>query len=323
MTSPKLPTRPSDTWDCEFIFESAHDVRAVSARGGLVMAGGDELYMVRPGAQGMASRARPQDMGQVVAVASEPRAPFRYAFATAEMVVLFMKSEQGEQTVRLRPMLSGASPTHIAWGPAEGANALWIRWSDGAVVRTNRDMSSVDVLDVQPMDALAADGNGVIAMVSFAEPEPRAYTSKDGESFQFRPLGVELKPADHVFMAVADEAVAYAIKGVGAFMSRAVEVPFTRSEPLGAAGPVEFQGESSDAALLGASRYARYASIVRVDREGAALRIADFGSDDAPAPEITCLSWDASRRVVWGASPQMGIVRCTEPSAKHGKIALS
>ena len=37
--------------------------------------------------------------------------------------------------------------------------------------------------------------------------------------------------------------------------------------------------------------------------------------------EISGLAWDASRQMIWGASPQMGLVTCTAPGGK--KLALS
>jgi hypothetical protein len=105
----------------------------------------------------------------------------------------------------------------------------------------------------------------------------------------------------------------------GVFVSRAAEAPFVACEPLATAGPIDFEGVSSDAALFGATRHAGIVSITRVDHEGAALRIADFSSDGGVVPELTAISWDASREMVWGASPQMGLITCTAPSAKHGR----
>jgi hypothetical protein len=122
---------------------------------------------------------------------------------------------------------------------------------------------------------------------------------------------------------VADEAVAYAVEGTGAFVSRARDAAFTPCEPLATAGPIDFQGTTSDAPLLGATRFAAFLSIIRVAPDGAAMRIADFGSDDSPPPDLTGLSWDVARHAVWGASPQMGIVQCKAPSAKQGAKALS
>jgi hypothetical protein len=321
MSSPRLPSRPGDTWECTFLFDTARDVRAVSCRGGLVVAGGDELYLLRPGAQNMASRAPPLDIGPIRVAAAEPRSPWRYAVATEELVAVFARTKEGDQIIRLRSTLPGCAATHLAWGRDGRSSALYIRWSDGAVVRMMQDMSGFETIDLTPMDAIAADDAGVLGMASFALPAPRAYVTRDGENLEFRPLDCAVEPSQHVHLAVADVAIALAIEKGGAFVSRSQEEPFARSEPLATAGPIAFEGASRDAALFGATHLAGVASIIRVDRHGAAVRIADFGSDDALPPELTALAWDASRHMVWGASPQMGLVSCTAPSAKRGKKA--
>src|SRR5262249_13826778 len=129
---------------------------------------------------------------------------------------------------------------------------------------------------------------------------------------------------EHVHLAVADMAVAFAVEGDGVFVSRGQDEPFARCEPLAGAGPVEFEGSSSDAALFGTTHAAGFVSIIRVDQEGAAVRIADFGSDAGPRPDLTALSWDATRKTLWGASPQMGLISCAAPSAKgKKKVTLS
>ena len=321
MSNARLPTRPADAWECSFLFDTARSVHSVSCRGGLVVAGGDELHVLRAGAQSMASRASPLDIGPLLVTAAEPRAPWRYAVASKEMVAVFFRTDQGDQVVRLHATPPGPSATHLAWGRDGHASALYIRWDDGAVVRMKQDMSGVDTTDLPPMDAIAADNAGVLAMVSFAPPTPLVYVTGDGENLELRQLDLRGDPSQHVYVAVAEAAVAVAVGHGGAFVSRAVEAPFVLCDPLAAAGPIEFEGATSDAALLGAAHQGGVASILRVDPEGAAVRIADFGSDAGVAPELTSVGWDASRQMVWGASPQMGLVTCTAPSAKRGKKA--
>ncbi len=302
------------------MFDTARDVQSVSCRGGLVIAGGDELHLLRPGAQSMASRPPPLDIGRVRVAAAEPRAPWRYAVASEEMVAVFYRTEQGDQLLRLRGTLAGRVATHLAWGRDGSASALYIRWDDGAVVRVKQDLSGVDTPDLPPMDALAADSAGVLAMISFAPPDPRAYVTRDGEQLEYRSIAGAVGPPQRVHLAVADTAVAYSIDDGGALVSRASEAPFERYEGLATAGPIEFEGPFSDAALFGATRAGGIVSIVRVDAQGDAIRIAELGSDAASvSPELSALSWDGSRHMLWGASPQMGIVTCTAPDAKRGK----
>jgi hypothetical protein len=321
MPPPRLPSRAGDAWDCSFLFESARDVQDVSSRGGLVVAGGDELHVLRPGAERMASRPPPLDIGPIRVAAAEPRAPWRYAVASAEMVAIFYRNEQGDQIMRLRCAPPRPAATHLAWGRVGGASTLYIRWDDGAVVRVKQDLSGIDAPDLPPMDAIAADAAGILALISLEASTALAYVMRDGEHLASRPLpeGMLRTPSLRVHLAVADAAVAFAVGDGGAFVSREHEAPFVRCEPLAKAGPVEFEGATSDAPLFGATSGAGVASIIRVDREGTAVRVADFESDAAGAPTLAALAWDGSRHILWGASPQMGLVTCTAPDAKHGK----
>src|SRR5262249_9019615 len=132
---PRLPTRKSEAWECGFLFDAVRDVRSVSCRGGLVVAGGDELHLLRPGEQRMASRAPPLDIGPIRAAAAEPRAPFRYAVASADLVAVFYRTPEGDQIMRLRSTPPGPVATHLAWGREGTESALYIRWDDGSVVR--------------------------------------------------------------------------------------------------------------------------------------------------------------------------------------------
>lgn len=51
---------------------------------------------------------------------------------------------------------------------------------------------------------------------------------------------------------------------------------------------------------------------------GDGLVYAVAEGSDGPPPEISGLMWDASRRVLWIASPQAGLVMCSAPDAKAG-----
>jgi hypothetical protein len=175
------------------------------------------------------------------------------------------------------------------------------------------------------MDAIAADEDGVLAMISFAAPS--AYVTEDGENLDLRALGADLAPpaasgnAPPTYLAVAGRAVAFSAAG-GAFVSRAPEAPFVRCADLATAGPLAFEGPSSGAALFGAINQPARTSILRIGADGDAARIADFGAEAGPPPEITALAWDGSRQMIWGGSPQMGLVTCTAPGAKGGKKAV-
>jgi hypothetical protein len=322
MLHPRLPTRTADAWDCSFVLEQARYVRGVNGRGGLVVAGGELLYMIRPGAERMMSREPPLDIGTVRIAAAEARPPWRYAVASDELVAIFYKTKTEDAIVRLRPAEHGGTATHLAWAREGNGSALYIRWDDGAIVRTKADMSGVDVLDVDPIDAIASDSSGALAMVCFVEDGCRVYLTRDGNKFEYNELELPGDTDSDVHLAVADQAVAISIGQGGAYVSRSAGAPFVRCEQLGAAGAIEFEGASSDAALFGAVQTGTVTAILRVDKDGGAMRIAEFESEGGPVPEITALSWDASRHRLWGASPEMGLVTCTAPSAKGAKKAL-
>jgi hypothetical protein len=320
MSKPRLPSRPADTWEGGFLFDSPRLVNSISARGGLVIAGGEDLYLLRPGAEGMLTRPATEAFGCIEVAAAEPRAPRRYAVSSEEMITVFYRKGGEDQILRLRPQTPGALVTHLAWGGTSGLCALYLRRDDGSVARLKSDLSDLEELDLPSMSAIASDETGVIAMISF-EPEPRAYVTRDGEAMQFRSFDHDADPSQIVYLAVADTAVAFAVENEGAFLSRKQEDPFLACEALAGAGPVEFEGSSSDAALFGGVLHASMASIDRVDRDGAAIRIAEMGSDTLGPPVLQALSWDASRRKLWAASGVAGIMTSTAPSAKRGKKA--
>ncbi len=321
MLHPRLPTHTTDAWDCGFVINPPRYVRGVSGRGGLVLAGGELIYMLRPGAETMVFREPPLDTGTVVVAAAEPRAPWRYAVASETLVALFFKNHKEDALVRLRPPDPNVTATHLAWARDGGDMVLFIRWSDGALVKTKPDMSGVDELDLPPMDAIASDASGVLALGSFMDGGCRVYLTRNGRDLEYHQLDAPLDPDGHLHLAVADRAIAAAVDRGGAHLSRDGGASFARCEQLATAGPLEFQGSTTDAALLGVCATAALTSIVRVDRDGSAARIVEFGSDGGPVPELTDISWDASRQRVWGASPQMGLVACTAPGAKARKKA--
>ncbi len=292
----------------------------------MLIAGGDQLYLLRPGGQKLVTRPPPLDIGPIHVAAAEPRAPFRYAVASEGMVAVFFKNHQGEQILRLRPSEPGMMATHLAWALSSGVFTLFVRWDDGSIMRLHPDLSGGDPLALPSMDAIAADQSGTLALASFDEDEPRVFVTKDGETLFGREVLEEiLIPTEQrVHLAVADQAVAFAVDDGGAFVSRGPEAPFVACAPLANAGPVAFEGFTSDAALFGAVQGPSFASLVRVDEKGASVAIAELGNDAGESPRLVDLTWDSSRRVLWVASPEIGIFSCTAPSAKgKKKVQLS
>ena len=87
-------------------------------------------------------------------------------------------------------------------------------------------------------------------------------------------------------------------------------------------GPIAFQGERI---LFAAYNVEGQVNLLRFVRGGGVTRIARFGLDDAregtPAT-VTGLAWDEERRALWAASPELGLLRLTEPKAAKKKPIL-
>jgi len=325
MLHTRLPNR-NEAWDCSIFIEPAPVIHGVSGRGGLVIACGADLFMLRPGAEQMLYRESFLDDGEMVVAAVEARSPWRYAVASNTMVAAFFKHE-GEDSIVKLSATDEIPATHLAWGRSGDATVLWIRWADGVVVRTTPDMTSVEVLDLGGIDALASDADGNVALASlssFDDGRCRVYRARGSSRLAFHDFDPDLPhpqphpPSGHpMHLAIAGDAVAVSTDRGGVWLSRSQDDPFVKCDHLRTAGPVEFDGPTSDANLFGVVVEESMGAIVRVEEDGGALRIAEFGhTKGGPLPRIAAISWDSTRQRLWVASPEMGLFTCTDPTAK-------
>jgi hypothetical protein len=327
MSKPKLPSRSSEIWEGGFVLEQPRDVQGIHAAGGLVVAGGAELYLLKPADETWKMRPLLEGMGAVYAVAAEPRGARRYAVVSEQMLTLFFKNKQGDQILRLTPKGPGARVSQLAWGGVKGPCALWLLHDDGSLLRMKPDLSDLEELDIEEMAAIAADDSGVVALMARSSDNPRVYVTRDGSAMSFRHVTEELPDDASIEIAVADTAVALVIDQKRVLLSRSVEDPFQPVEALASpegrgwkTGPVVFQGATSDAALLCARWEDDMVRVMRVDPSGAAMSIIEMGgSEELDPPEVASLTWDASRQTLWGASPNVGIFKSMAPSVKGKK----
>src|SRR5262249_34137477 len=80
-------------------------------RRGLVMGGGDALFLLRPGAKAWLGRDVPQGLGAILAAAAEPARPFQYAVSfqgTAPGAALFCACQDRTTTAIHRVDAGGA-----------------------------------------------------------------------------------------------------------------------------------------------------------------------------------------------------------------------
>lgn len=332
MSTPKLPSHAADVWEGGFLSTEPREVRAIDARGGLVVAGGADLYLLRPGQESWRMRPPPEDIGPMHAVAAEPRGPRRYAVAAEKMLAIFFKAQGSDQILRLKPQGASVKAVSLAWGSRRGPCSLWVANDDGELLRMKPDLSELEPLDVPGIAALASDEAGSVGLVSLLSDPQLVYVTHDGATLAYRVLAPEIDPEASVQIAVAEDAVALLVDEEYVLLSRAPKDPFVRVEALDfpkdkgwTLGPIAFQGATSDAALFCGRWEGGVSRIIRVDPAGNATSILEMGStEDLGAPEIASLSWDASRQTLWGASPVAGIFHQVAPGPKgRKKISLS
>jgi hypothetical protein len=319
MRKPQLAHREEDVWTGGPVLDPPRLLRDVNGAGGHVIAGGDVLLGLRPGAENVGIRPDNDDLlGTLIAVAAEQGPPWRFAVASAGGITLL--GLPNGQKLTLTAEGEESDVTHMAWANLGKEKVLYIRWAGGTVGRLRLDLGTIEELHVMPMDAIASDRNGSLVMIAARcdAKDAHALWTPDGLRLEERPVAVTFDGGDpdvRVHLAVADTAIAYAVDGKGTHVSRGIDEDFVPCEGL-TGGALAFQGTTADAAIFGVSWNKIVCGIDRVDAKGAAQRIIEMGSDQADAPSIVAIQWDQSRHALWGASPEVGLLRSNEPKAK-------
>jgi hypothetical protein len=329
---------PDDFWEASFVFDPPTPVRVVSALSGLVIAAGDALHMLRPGDQRLLSRGLPPDFA-VAAVAAEPWSPFRLAIASRGRLGIYTGKQPDEAIIEAQFSIPEADATHLAWARHDGETMLYFRQANGEVGRLRPETSAIEAIACANMAAIAADANGSLAMISILPPdEAEVSITPDGKTWDERCMVVipvdgddpEAEPdpdeeADegmHVHLAISGKAVAYSIANWGAYVSwkknTEDETKDFDSPPGVFWGPIALQG---DEGIFAAYNVEGQVRILHHVRGGGATRIARLGVGEdwegVPAT-VTGLAWDEERRVLWAASPELGLIKLTEPSWAQG-----
>ena len=135
-----------DFWACAFVPAPAPRVRFVSAAGGLVIAAGDALHMLRPGSQRLRSRALPGDM-EVLAVAAEPWSPYRFALATPKWVGVYTGHRPYEPVCEVTFKNPKVGATHLAWTRRDGQPMLCVRQRNSELTQVDLTEGSMSAID--------------------------------------------------------------------------------------------------------------------------------------------------------------------------------
>ena len=311
-------------------------MRFVSAAGGLVIAAGASLHMLRPGSQRVRSRALPPDL-EVLAIAAEPWSPYRLAIASATSVGIYTGHQPHQPVREMQYTDPELAATHLAWSRSDGATVLYLRQRTGEVARINVDAASADTFTGwPPIAAVAGDAGGAVAMMNLVPVEPAtvgdAWILPAGATESTR-RWVDCEPSDDeppctVHLAVHGGAVAYSIDPIdpldyGGHAETSWEDGDEDGDSSFEMAPGVFMGPiafASEREIFAAYNVEGQVNVLRHVRNGSFTRIARFGLDDAwegtPAT-VTGLAWDEERRALWAASPELGLIKLTEAGGER------
>ena len=350
MAPARLPRYRADAWAGGFAVASPVYTGSISAVDGTVVAATELIYRLRPGAAGFQTREPPEGMGDVVAVAVEPRRPGseqRIAVATMHELHLYgaegiasvpFPEDHGEVVELLWGPMLWTPPRWAPDPPGEPIDVLYARCTDVLLqlVPDGGPSGTFMQLDgpVARARALATDHAGGFAFACLDEEtwqvEVWTLAEREPQLWHYRSLAAPTV-FDDVGLAIAGKSLAVSFDFDGVWMTRdCKEHPFTELEDLRgpldphdrcSAAAIAFEGSADDAALFAAVQDTRTMQhIVRVDAEGRAQRIAEVevaGGDEERLilPPVRALAWDATRRTVWSATGRAGIMCSTAPGA--------
>jgi hypothetical protein len=333
---------PDELWVVDFAVTPAAGARGprfVSAAGGLVVAVGESLHMLRPGSQRLRSRPLPADL-EVVAVAAEPWSPYRLAIASPESVAIYSGHRPHEPSMNAVSVDPEHSATHLAWTRSQGKTVLDLRLRTGELMQLNLDDLTTATFGDLRVQAIASDATGTLALLDLAPVEPNnvgdvRFLGVDGVEGNARWIDCGSLDNDDgvtwtIHLALCGKAVAYAVdpSDHDAYSGDA-NVSWEEDEDDGhsfKSGPGVFQGPiafQNERVIFCAYNVEGRVSVLRWERDGSFTRIARFGMHDdfvegTPAT-VTALAWDEERRVLWAASPELGLIKLTEPPRQRAQ----
>ena len=340
-----LPRHRSDAWLGGLAIDSPGYVTRIAAAGGTVVAAAaGRIYRMRPGATRFESREIAAGDGDVLCVAAAPHRagrPGRFAYATCPHG---LHVHDGEGLASVEFPDDHGEIVQLTWAPlltdGDATVCPHVRFDDGLLLRLRQDdgggppvFETVKWPGAPHVLDTAVDEAGGAAVAAYDEEngdiDVWILTDPAANQFGVRPLEAPCFPGA-TRIAVAGMAVAVSFEGGGVWLSRDVrEHPFVELEELRGldmlrggtgAGAIAFEGAGVGAALFAAvCDTPDRSSIVRVDAEGRAQRIAELtreGQDPYPnLPMIPQLTWDATRRTLWAAAGHAGVMCATAPGS--------
>ncbi len=318
---------------------------SIAAADGLVVGGGYRIHRLLPGGTHFQQRDVPEGFGDVLCNAVEPRRPGHpQRFAAATIDALHVFDGKAVASVPLSP--DEDEPRQILWAPravdGDPTYVLYVRFDQRVLQLVPARAPGSVPFDIHPLegtfaalDGIATDGAGAIAYAIFDEDTSNldVWLAADLEAGQWlrRSVPVDWADSRRIELAVAGRAVAVSFETGGVWLTRDItdhdfaEVEVLRSMPwvpggTPRGGAIAFEGSARGAALFGAVRESEtLTQLARVDADGGALCIGEV-NENAGAPHgglgpIQAMAWDETRRTLWSAAGNAGILCTTAPGA--------
>jgi hypothetical protein len=297
----KKPKLAELTWTMREVLDPGTPVGAVACVLGRVIMGGASLYRVVPGSWEVQFRALPEAVGWPLAIAMEPRPPYRVAVGPDTGDVVVFTDTTNATSIMGHPFTEqrgSKQAAELAWVEHEGQSSLFARTDDRMLYRMQAE--GWDTLEVPPVHAIAQDDAGGFAALTVVDGNPKVYLTYDGGiSWHLRPLGVDVEAAPDApaALALAGTSVAAVVGDSGPMVSRAAGEPTTRHEGLERAYALAFQGMAPDAWLyVGVQRAGEApASVWILADDGRSLKVMDFLADDHEPLDLGGIAWDGTR----------------------------
>jgi hypothetical protein len=333
-----FPQSLAEAWRGGFVIASPEHVSSIAAVDGTVVGAACAIYRMRPGETHFQGRGTPAGGGDVTAVAVEPRRRGRASrFACGGYRSLHIYDGEGVASVGFDNDEYG-EVTGLLWAPAhdeeDTTQCLHVHFGDTLLRLVDDGKPSATfaevVWPVRAPCAIARDDAGGFALVEFDEEywALHVWMLTDRLTNQWRRLSV---PAPAFFcgceIAIADRAAAVSFDQAGVWMTRdLIKHDFREIEELRApdalkfnslGGAIAFEGTTADAALFCARMTGQDTqAILRVDAEGRVLHLADVTRlGNTGLEPVRQIAWDVTRRTLWGACGDAGVLCVTAPGA--------
>jgi hypothetical protein len=305
-----------------------------------MVAAGESIHMMRPGGVQLATHEAPEDHAPH-AIAVEPWAPHRYAIASPGLLSVYSGWPTDELLMELSFGEEAGHPMHLAWTRhgTGGKPAIYFADRRGKLGRVLPDEERFETLNAPRVDAMAYDEDGVVALYTWSDDAPEILVSQENGEWGVRIVCSfgedDGEEPPRIWMAIGGGRVAYTRDHSLVEVSDHDDEDFKLVDGFYGGGELAIAPDGT--LFISQQRDEDHAEIYRVTRADEVTRIAEITRDPpmGPLPEpedpdimvplpqvITGMAWDATRRALFVAAPELGLLAVKEPGEKGKKRIL-